>query len=514
MVRTSRARHTARETNMHIRKPNMKMAALTTVIIAVCGTSVPVATAQTSAQDSALRTAKAERMDLRKSSFFKGASVRGESEETIGDISDLIIDRGSGRIEFVILRTGDVLGFGGETYVVPFDSIEYHTPSSSLMLHMTADELKQRPQFSKSEWKDAPTRSESAWYNKLMSSDMEDAQRQAREMERGERRTIKGKVTDVERQDDDGRELVIVTVKTDDGEQEVVLGQSWRVVSKGATPNRGQTVSYETVTTQDNTCVATTATANGKTMNLRPNTDRGWTPESATSVRGRFLLFSEVTGRSLECAGESCGTISDAVIERHSGRLLLAAVDPNENILGIGDELKLVPWSVISMPVEGAAHADTTSSKIVNSVTLPGGDEMPRSVLGVYNHFDADIPTLKRPGSDQKRAWRELNEAFTAGTPVQLDGVVVRTSTAKAHESMEDAQLLVVRTSEGEKEVVVGPKRFVKLKGIEFEEGDDVKVQGQRCKVNGKTLILVKTLTVGDKTVHVWKDGKPAWQTN
>ena len=72
-------------------------------------------------------------------SKLKGLDVIGQDHTTIGDIDDVLIDRG-GRIEAVVLAVGGVLGLGGKTVAIPYDQVLWNTgdvsragsPSASL----------------------------------------------------------------------------------------------------------------------------------------------------------------------------------------------------------------------------------------------------------------------------------------------------------------------------------------------------------------------------------------------
>ena len=72
-------------------------------------------------------------------SKLKGVDVIGQDHTKIGDIDEVLIDRG-GRIEAVVFAVGGVLGIGGKTVAVPYDQVLWNTgdvsraasPSASL----------------------------------------------------------------------------------------------------------------------------------------------------------------------------------------------------------------------------------------------------------------------------------------------------------------------------------------------------------------------------------------------
>ncbi len=70
--------------------------------------------------------------------------IIGTDGETIGEVSDLVIDRTSGRAKFALASVGGVLGVGAETYAVPFDALT-PTAEGQWLIGMTAQEFKTAP---------------------------------------------------------------------------------------------------------------------------------------------------------------------------------------------------------------------------------------------------------------------------------------------------------------------------------------------------------------------------------
>jgi sporulation protein YlmC with PRC-barrel domain len=72
-------------------------------------------------------------------SKLKGVDVIGQDHTKLGDIDDVLLDRG-GRVEAVVLAAGGLLGPGGRNVAIPFDQIMWNTgdvsrttsPSASL----------------------------------------------------------------------------------------------------------------------------------------------------------------------------------------------------------------------------------------------------------------------------------------------------------------------------------------------------------------------------------------------
>lgn len=92
-----------------------------------------------------------------------GASVRNAQNETIGSVSDLVIDR-EGKVKAAVLSVGGFLGIGDKHVAVPWTDVQLQagarggttgTASGSagtsrgpmLLVNMTKDQLKQAPVF-------------------------------------------------------------------------------------------------------------------------------------------------------------------------------------------------------------------------------------------------------------------------------------------------------------------------------------------------------------------------------
>jgi sporulation protein YlmC with PRC-barrel domain len=94
-----------------------------------------------------------DRAEYRSWTWLNDADVVNPSGEEIADVEDLIIDRGTGRIELVVLRTGSILGLGGRTFTVPFDEFQWHAQSTRLTLNSSPAQLGSYPTYNTEEWK-------------------------------------------------------------------------------------------------------------------------------------------------------------------------------------------------------------------------------------------------------------------------------------------------------------------------------------------------------------------------
>jgi hypothetical protein len=79
-----------------------------------------------------------------RASTLIGSSVRNASDEKIGTIDELMINRN--QVVYAILQVGGFLGIGGYLVAVPFESLKI-TPVDIVLPGATKEELGSLPQF-------------------------------------------------------------------------------------------------------------------------------------------------------------------------------------------------------------------------------------------------------------------------------------------------------------------------------------------------------------------------------
>jgi len=105
-----------------------------------------------SASASSAKFINSQRQDQYLASKFKGTDVIGADDKKIGDVSDILFDKG-GKVEAYVVGVGGFLGIGSKEValaptafqVVPGDKSK--NESDKLRLSMTQDELKQAANF-------------------------------------------------------------------------------------------------------------------------------------------------------------------------------------------------------------------------------------------------------------------------------------------------------------------------------------------------------------------------------
>ncbi|KIH77202.1 Sporulation protein YlmC, PRC-barrel domain family [Geoalkalibacter ferrihydriticus] len=76
----------------------------------------------------AQQTQKFQQQNLMLVDNLIGTEVQNQQGENIGEIDSVLVDTNSGRIGFVTLKSGGVLGMGEDKYIVPFNALQKKMP--------------------------------------------------------------------------------------------------------------------------------------------------------------------------------------------------------------------------------------------------------------------------------------------------------------------------------------------------------------------------------------------------
>lgn len=85
-------------------------------------------------------------------SSLNGDSVQNIEGENLGDIKDLMIDTGTGKVAYAVLSFGGIMGMGDKLFAVPWTSLQVDTNNKCLTLNVPKERLKNAPGFDKDHW--------------------------------------------------------------------------------------------------------------------------------------------------------------------------------------------------------------------------------------------------------------------------------------------------------------------------------------------------------------------------
>lgn len=508
-------------------------------LTAMCGTSTPVAAREPGAPASVGTADVGRQGDFRSCHWLIGKNINNSEGSQIAEVSDLVLDRGSGLIDYAVLRTGDVLGIGGKTVAVPYNSLRWSGDGESLSLNTTADQLKGYPQFSAEEWTTMmesrkPQRTE--LYDRFNTPDASQIADPYSEAIRESRtREYKGTIESVDRVRTSGYgEHVVLTIRTDDNTtRKVAIGPSWYVGGSALALGRGDAVEIDAYELPRDQVVAARSIRIGeRDLQLRKRDGSpAWSLQGDTSADTkrartpywRYALLSTVRGMDVDCRGEACGKVGDVILDRASGQVAFLSIDPDENFLGIADTKRLVPWSVVTISLDGRARIDASKEMVVASPETPTDLTTMRDGARaglVYRAYQVQQPRFE-PARPVNPTPPRTGDAWAPGGPIigsvergstkTIEGEVVEVSEMAFDAGIQPASTITLKTRDGTQRVVLGPAWYMTKQWVPYQKGDSVKAEVCRTNINGKEHWIARSLESKASRVVLWNKDTPVW---
>ncbi len=89
-----------------------------------------------------------------------GNDVFNRKDEDLGDIKEIMIDMGTGRVAYAVLSYGGFMGIGDKLFAVPWHALTLDTANKRFVLDVEKDRLDNAPGFDKDHW---PDMADTAW---------------------------------------------------------------------------------------------------------------------------------------------------------------------------------------------------------------------------------------------------------------------------------------------------------------------------------------------------------------
>jgi sporulation protein YlmC with PRC-barrel domain len=225
-----------------------------------------------------------------------------------------------------------------------------------------------------------------------------------------------GEITNVDRVYSGRQENVIVTVQSTDGTvQRVTLGPSWFINGTGVAPTRGDTIALDTLVAVHNDEPNTTVTRlrNGEQeLSLRDADGRpAWGlksiqlgSETYASPYWRYVPASRLKGMRVVARGIECGTVHDIILDRNSARVAFLSITVDPKFTDAAEGRRLIPWSVVSLTLDGVARVDADRDMVSTSLSTPSDIAELSTGTGPETVYKAyKIPTPKFDTTDGRR---------------------------------------------------------------------------------------------------------------
>lgn len=87
-----------------------------------------------------------------KASEVTGVQVKNMKDEDLGSINEIVIDKSTGKVSYLVLDFGGFMHFGNKFFAVPWDQFSYHEDKDCFILNLEEKQLENAPGFDKNNW--------------------------------------------------------------------------------------------------------------------------------------------------------------------------------------------------------------------------------------------------------------------------------------------------------------------------------------------------------------------------
>lgn len=82
------------------------------------------------------------------SNKVEGTAVYNPEGEKLGSISNFMVDKESGQVEYAVLQFGGLFGIGSDYYPVPWSALEYDEDQGGYVIDIDKEFLENAPRYS------------------------------------------------------------------------------------------------------------------------------------------------------------------------------------------------------------------------------------------------------------------------------------------------------------------------------------------------------------------------------
>ena len=86
-----------------------------------------------------------EKHRLIASDRVEGTRVYNPAGDRLGSIKNFMVDKASGRVQYVVIQFGGILGMGNDYYPIPWDMLTYDVERGGYVVTLTKQQLENAP---------------------------------------------------------------------------------------------------------------------------------------------------------------------------------------------------------------------------------------------------------------------------------------------------------------------------------------------------------------------------------
>jgi hypothetical protein len=249
--------------------------------------------------------------------------------------------------------------------------------------------------------------------------------------------------------------------------------------------------------------------------------------------------MSDLIGADAESRGNDSGEVQDIIVERNSGRIAFLAFDANENFLGIGDEIRLIPWSMVAIDRDLNANIDADAATIGRAVQMPEDLEAfgsGQELNTAYTAFGTEPTRFERMSGDHQDrddrgtngsgretgardmsgdAWGKnsaMVKALSEGEKVQLEGTITAMTASSLSTGSPEASMMTINTTDkGRVDVLLAPRSYMDNQKMPFRVGDTVRIEGRSAMINSRKVTAAWSVKSDKSSLTLWNDKTPVW---
>lgn len=93
-----------------------------------------------------------------------GDHVHNLKDEHLGEIKEFMLDMRTGKVAYVVMSSGGVLGIGEKLFAVPFQALTLDTANHRMTMNMDKSKVEAAPGFDTDNW---PNMADQAWASQI-----------------------------------------------------------------------------------------------------------------------------------------------------------------------------------------------------------------------------------------------------------------------------------------------------------------------------------------------------------
>lgn len=88
------------------------------------------------------------------SSTLIGDSIKNKEGEDLGSVQEIMLHLDSGRVAYLVMSSGGILGMGESYFAIPWELIQVDTEQHAVIIDVDKETIENAPGIDKDDWPD------------------------------------------------------------------------------------------------------------------------------------------------------------------------------------------------------------------------------------------------------------------------------------------------------------------------------------------------------------------------